>query len=149
MLPLQDASRYERIAERQEQMAQTLAELGDALRQETERVAILRARLFGLVDESTQSASAEVSSDLASQTMPFIARTGDVVLSHDMETLPTGWLECDGTEKSVGVYLRLYRRIGDNYGAATDATRFVLPGTSDLPSCDAVTNGYARYLIRM
>lgn len=41
--------------------------------------------------------------------------------------VPTGWLECDGSEVLKENYTLLYAAIGDIWGTASDANYFVLP----------------------
>lgn len=42
-------------------------------------------------------------------------------------TIPTGWLECDGSEVSVNDYPVLYSVIGNLWGTPSDSSHFVLP----------------------
>lgn len=42
-------------------------------------------------------------------------------------TVPTGWLECNGSEVAVDDYPLLYNAIGDTWGTPSDSDHFVLP----------------------
>lgn len=42
-------------------------------------------------------------------------------------TVPTGWLECDGSEVAVADYPLLYAAIGDLWGTPSDSDHFILP----------------------
>lgn len=44
-----------------------------------------------------------------------------------MNDSPDGWLKCDGSEVLKADYPRLYSRIGDIWGAASDSDKFKLP----------------------
>ena len=52
--------------------------------------------------------------------------TGEVSFFASGGTLPTGWLECDGTSLTRSVYIYLFNVIGTTFGAV-DATHFTLP----------------------
>lgn len=41
--------------------------------------------------------------------------------------IPSGFLECDGSEVTKASYSELYEVIGDNYGTPSSADKFVLP----------------------
>lgn len=60
-----------------------------------------------------------------------IAETGNTpagaVMAFAMQTLPTGWLECDGTAISRSTYAALFAAIGTTYGVGDGATTFNLP----------------------
>lgn len=43
------------------------------------------------------------------------------------DTVPTGWLECNGAEVAKSSYPDLYIAIGDLWGTASDNDHFVLP----------------------
>lgn len=49
-----------------------------------------------------------------------------MVLAIPYSTVPTGWLECDGSSLLISDYQALYAKIGTTYGAA-DASHFNLP----------------------
>lgn len=51
--------------------------------------------------------------------------------AYDGETVPTGWLVCNGTEVSKTQYADLYSVIGDTFGEAEDSSCFVLPDLID------------------
>lgn len=51
--------------------------------------------------------------------------------SYDGETVPTGWLVCDGKEVSKTQYADLYSVIGDTFGEAEDNNSFVIPDLID------------------
>lgn len=51
--------------------------------------------------------------------------------SYDGETVPTGWLVCDGKEVSKTQYADLYSVIGDIFGEAEDNNSFVIPDLID------------------
>lgn len=42
-------------------------------------------------------------------------------------TIPKGWLSCDGSEVSKAQYPKLYQAIGDLWGTPTDSSNFMLP----------------------
>ena len=42
-------------------------------------------------------------------------------------TIPKGWLSCDGSEVSKAAYPKLYQAIGDLWGTPTDSSNFILP----------------------
>ena len=42
-------------------------------------------------------------------------------------TIPKGWLPCDGSEVSKATYPKLYQAIGDLWGTPTDSSNFKLP----------------------
>jgi hypothetical protein len=50
---------------------------------------------------------------------------------YDGETVPTGWLVCDGKEVSKTQYADLYSVIGDTFGEAEDNNSFVIPDLID------------------
>lgn len=49
------------------------------------------------------------------------------VTAFAMSTVPTGWLECDGSAISRTTYLALFRAIGTTYGAGDGSTTFNVP----------------------
>jgi microcystin-dependent protein len=49
------------------------------------------------------------------------------VMPFAMSTVPSGWLECDGTLKSRTTYARLFAAIGTTFGAGDGATTFAVP----------------------
>lgn len=55
------------------------------------------------------------------------AAPAGAVGSFAMDTPPTGWLECDGSELSRVSYASLYAAIGTAFGAGDGATTFNLP----------------------
>ena len=42
-------------------------------------------------------------------------------------TIPRGWLPCDGSEVSKATYPKLYQAIGDLWGTPVDSSNFILP----------------------
>ena len=48
-----------------------------------------------------------------------------------MDSVPTGWLHCDGSEVSRDTYSLLYSKVGDTYGAGDGSTTFNLPDLQD------------------
>lgn len=42
-------------------------------------------------------------------------------------TIPKGWLSCDGSEVSKATYPKLYQAIGDLWGTPTNSSNFMLP----------------------
>ncbi len=56
----------------------------------------------------------------------YITPTGSVVCFAG-QSVPPGWLLCDGSELSKTVYSSLYAVIGNAYGNASNASHFVLP----------------------
>jgi len=53
--------------------------------------------------------------------------TGTMFMTAISETLPSGWLLCDGTAVSRSTYSVLYAAIGTNYGSGNTTTTFNLP----------------------
>jgi microcystin-dependent protein len=49
------------------------------------------------------------------------------IIDWSAESLPQGWLECDGAEVSRTTYADLYAVVGDTFGAGDDSTTFNLP----------------------
>lgn len=47
------------------------------------------------------------------------------------DTLPDGWLPCDGTAVSRTTYANLFSKIGTTYGAGDSSTTFNLPNLTD------------------
>ena len=47
------------------------------------------------------------------------------------DTLPDGWLACDGTAVSRTTYANLFGKIGTTYGAGDDSATFNLPNLTD------------------
>ena len=48
-----------------------------------------------------------------------------------MDSVPTGWLHCDGSEVSRDTYSLLYSKVGDTYGNGDGSTTFNLPDLQD------------------
>ena len=48
-----------------------------------------------------------------------------------MDSVPTGWLHCDGSEVSRDTYSLLYSKVGDTYGVGDGSTTFNLPDLQD------------------
>lgn len=57
----------------------------------------------------------------------FIQPWAGVIQMFAGATAPAGWLFCDGSEVAAADYPLLYAVIGDTYGAASDASHFLLP----------------------
>ena len=60
-------------------------------------------------------------------------------------TVPTGWLQCNGSTPLKATYSALAALLGTTYGPAT-ATTFTLPGTAQLPTIPAPPLGI--YIIK-
>jgi microcystin-dependent protein len=56
----------------------------------------------------------------------FISMIGEIKMWAG-NAVPTGWLECDGTEVTIADYPLLYNAIGNLWGTASDTDHFVLP----------------------
>ena len=54
-----------------------------------------------------------------------------VVAAFSGNTLPEGWLLCDGSAVSRETYATLYSIIGDTYGSGDGSTTFNLPNLTD------------------
>lgn len=78
--------------------------------------------------KTTTSNSAPVTS---SDVIPIIAPVGGIMpFAGDISnanSVPAGWLVCDGTAVSKTTYSALYAVIGDKFGSATDTSMFKLP----------------------
>ena len=48
-----------------------------------------------------------------------------------MDSVPEGWLHCDGSAVSRDTYSLLYSKVGDTYGAGDGSTTFNLPDLQD------------------
>jgi microcystin-dependent protein len=53
------------------------------------------------------------------------------VMAWPISTVPTGWLECDGSAVSRSTYSALFAVIGDDYGPGNGTTTFNLPNYKD------------------
>jgi len=60
-----------------------------------------------------------------------VAMSVGVVMAWPMTTVPSGWLECDGTAVSRTTYSALFAVIGTNYGTGDGSTTFNLPNYKD------------------
>jgi microcystin-dependent protein len=69
---------------------------------------------------------------------PFI---GELSLWAGNTAIPTGWLECDGTQLQADDYLNLYTLIGTTFGGDAPAT-FNLPDLRGRVAIAAGTDGY-------
>lgn len=70
------------------------------------------------------------SSSTSNDAIPKVTPTGCVLpYAGDVtsNSLPVGWLVCDGTAVSKTTYAILYAVIGDKFGTASDASLFKLP----------------------
>jgi microcystin-dependent protein len=67
---------------------------------------------------------------LASSATPAAITVG-MVQAWPMTTVPTGWLECDGSAISRTTYSALYAVIGTSYGVGDGSTTFNLPNYKD------------------
>ena len=54
-----------------------------------------------------------------------------VILPFGMTTLPTGWLECDGTAVSRTTYATLFAAVGTTWGVGDGSTTFNLPNLTN------------------
>ena len=53
------------------------------------------------------------------------------ILSWSTETVPSGFLECNGTEVSRSTYSALFSVVGTTYGVGDGSTTFALPDLTD------------------
>jgi microcystin-dependent protein len=60
----------------------------------------------------------------------YISPTGSVIC-YAGQTIPDGWLSCDGSEVLKSTYSDLYSIIGNNYGVASNSNYFVLPNLKE------------------
>lgn len=64
--------------------------------------------------------------DLCAHSEGDAMAVGDIkIIAYD--TIPTGWLLCDGTAISRTIYSALFALIGESYGAGDESTTFNLP----------------------
>lgn len=54
------------------------------------------------------------------------------VMFRPIDSLPTGWLNCNGQEVSRTTYASLYATIGDSFGVASNPDNFKLPNYRDV-----------------
>ena len=63
--------------------------------------------------------------------VPSVDTAIGMVAPFAMDSVPTGWLHCDGSEVSRTTYSLLYSKVGDIYGAGDGSTTFNLPNLQD------------------
>ena len=63
--------------------------------------------------------------------VPSVDTAIGMVAPFAMDSVPTGWLHCDGSEVSRDTYSLLYSKVGDTYGAGDGSTTFNLPDLQD------------------
>lgn len=63
--------------------------------------------------------------DVYAPTLPGIP--AGAVMSFAMSTVPTGWLECDGSAISRSTYAQLFATIGTTFGVGNGSTTFNIP----------------------
>ncbi len=68
---------------------------------------------------------------LQSSTATPVAMSVGVVMAWPMTTVPSGWLECDGSAVSRTTYASLFAVIGTSYGTGDGSTTFNLPNYQD------------------
>lgn len=68
--------------------------------------------------------------EMAIGTTPSSVSVG-VVMAWPMSTVPTGWLECDGSAISRTTYADLFGVVGTSYGPGNGTTTFNLPNYKD------------------
>jgi len=62
---------------------------------------------------------------------PSVDTAIGMVAPFAMDSVPTGWLHCDGSEVSRDTYSLLYSKVGDTYGVGDGSTTFNLPDLQD------------------
>ena len=62
---------------------------------------------------------------------PSVETAIGMVAPFAMDSVPTGWLHCDGSEVSRDTYSLLYSKVGDTYGNGDGSTTFNLPDLQD------------------
>jgi microcystin-dependent protein len=65
-------------------------------------------------------------SAIASAVQTYLQPAGTVI-DFAGSSVPSGWLECDGTAVSRSTYATLYSAVGDTWGAGNGTTTFNLP----------------------
>lgn len=68
--------------------------------------------------------------EMAVGTTPAAVAVG-TVMAWPMTTVPTGWLECDGSAISRTTYAALFNAIGTSYGTGNGSSTFNLPNYKD------------------
>lgn len=68
--------------------------------------------------------------EMAVGTTPAAVSVG-TVMAWPTTTVPTGWLECDGSAVSRSTYAALFAVISTNYGAGNGSTTFNIPNYKD------------------
>ena len=63
--------------------------------------------------------------------VPSVDTAIGMVAPFAMDSVPTGWLHCDGSEVSRDTYSLLYSKVGDTYGVGDGSTTFNLPDLQD------------------
>lgn len=74
--------------------------------------------------------STQVASAASGDVLARIVKVGSVV-PWPMTTVPSGWLECDGSAISRTTYTELYAVLGTAYGVGDGSTTFNLPNYKD------------------
>ena len=83
-------------------------------------------------DDSEQTTAYDGSSGGGSGTTTATVDTAiGMVAPFAMDSVPTGWLHCDGSAVSRTTYSLLYSKVGDLYGAGDGSTTFNLPDLQD------------------
>jgi len=62
---------------------------------------------------------------------PSVETAIGMVAPFAMDSVPTGWLHCDGSAVSRSTYSLLYSKVGDTYGEGDGSTTFNLPDLQD------------------
>ena len=84
-----------------------------------------RLQAFLITGQSTGGGS-----DIGTTTATVDTAIG-MVAPFAMDSVPTGWLHCDGSEVSRDTYSLLYSKVGDTYGNGDGSTTFNLPNLQD------------------
>ena len=63
--------------------------------------------------------------------VPSVDTSIGMVAPFAMDSVPTGWLHCDGSAVSRTTYSLLYSKVGDTYGNGDGSTTFNLPNLQD------------------
>lgn len=86
--------------------------------------------LDGSADWSVQQGASVASVESVESSIKDIMPAGTVI-AYAANTLPDGWLTCDGAAVSRTTYARLFSVIGTTYGKGDGSTTFCLPNLVD------------------
>ena len=109
------------------------ANVGDSyLKAETYNTTEIDGKLFDKADKTDTYTKDEVDSIAGSGGGgPSLDTSIGMVAPFAMDSVPTGWLHCDGSEVSRTTYSLLFSKVGDTYGVGDGSTTFNLPDLQD------------------